>query len=124
MTNDYRDAYKPVEGIPPPPRAPRYPASLNLDEMADRLSPENARSVLAFMEAHGCTNQMPERIIEKLVHKTTLIQSDPAPARETSTDGTPTGVVEAGSPGLDLLIPPKDGLFPDGSRLNDDSIPF
>ena len=42
-----------------------------------------------------------------------------APARETAAE-TPA----AGSPGPDSLIPQKDGLFPDGSRLDDPDIPF
>lgn len=64
--NDYREAYKPFEGTPPPKR---FRGSLNVAEMVERLTPANARSVLAFLNAQGCNNVLPEKILQRLIEK-------------------------------------------------------
>ena len=128
MTNDYPESYK-VSGEQLPPKPQRFRGSLNLREMVDRLTPQNAKSVLTFIQAQNVADQLPPDVIEKLVAKTCQLPPDPAPTekkepapREASAQAPPPSVVEVGSG--DVLFPPEDGVFPDGSRLDDKDIPF
>jgi hypothetical protein len=70
----------------------------------------------------------PPKYVEE-VRKNELVRQlvTALPPRETPASGPPAGAVGAGSGGgspSHVEPPPKDGLFPDGSRLDDPDIPF